>query len=569
MKLFYRFSACCLVAILPASLSAQVITVQNGATVNVQSGASVRVTGTNIVSLENSGTVNSSGVINMSGDLENIASGQINLNSGSQTFVRGNYTNDNNVNAAAGSEVIFNGTGVQTITQRGPLSTQWKFYNLRLNGSAGMKLDMQTDLEIANNGTLNFNNQTVGNIIQTNAGNFVEMGQNATLTGIVDPAGPNDPQNYSYVDGHFRWLVSSAQTKYDFPLGKQGGGMMQGGQKMHLDFGTDISAQITRLEAIYDDNPIGLPNPIAACGSQASDPVVGYTGTWEYFAFNGATPVTNLTGGRRYGVGTYPRNVDISGATTGTSIIRHTGDADYRYVQLNGAVLLVNAANEKCQIGPGINYTALENLNQFSSVKSVKAPASSPFPVEMLSFRAIPLIESIQLDWTTAQERNAKSFDIERSLDGTNFVTIASGIPAMNRTSINQYAHEDRNVEFNVPYLYRIKQIDNDGKFQYSVVREAMLVKNGSYFVGIYPNPTRNQLSLTTVLPTEAKIGLTLYDVAGRLVAESTVEGVEGLNQFDLSNLIVQLSGGTYTLSVRALNNINLQHYEKLVVLSN
>jgi hypothetical protein len=52
-------------------------------------------------------------------------------------------------------------------------------------------------------------------------------------------------------------------------------------------------------------------------------------------------------------------------------------------------------------------------------------------------------------------------------------------------------------------------------------------------------------------------------------VAESTVDGVEGLNQFDLSSLIVNLSGGTYTLSVRALNNINLQHYEKLVVLSN
>ncbi len=144
----------------------------------------------------------------------------------------------------------------------------------------------------------------------------------------------------------------------------------------------------------------------------------------------------------------------------------------------------------------------------------------SPLPVTWLYFRGKTVVKDNILDWATANEQNSKQFDVERSLNGTNFnrIGIVNASGNSNQTATYQYA--DRNIDqLNSEFMfYRLKQIDIDGKFKYSnVVRLRYNEKNTANTI-VYPNPTPGLV--TMLVGDNALIGTVavLYDINGRLL---------------------------------------------------
>lgn len=93
-------------------------------------------------------------------------------------------------------------------------------------------------------------------------------------------------------------------------------------------------------------------------------------------------------------------------------------------------------------------------------------------PVSWLYVRAASSQYGVHLRWATANEINNKEFQIERSTDGIFFVSVAKVEPAASMHSGSQqryYSLLDSTVSKGV-FFYRIKQIDSDGAFSYSVV---------------------------------------------------------------------------------------------------
>lgn len=91
-------------------------------------------------------------------------------------------------------------------------------------------------------------------------------------------------------------------------------------------------------------------------------------------------------------------------------------------------------------------------------------------PVVFNGFFVTRSNNNIVLNWSTAQESNSSNYEVQRSFDGTNWSTIAIMMGAGNSTTVQQYNFTDKNMTAAVAY-YRIKQVDIDGRYEYSTVK--------------------------------------------------------------------------------------------------
>ncbi len=88
-------------------------------------------------------------------------------------------------------------------------------------------------------------------------------------------------------------------------------------------------------------------------------------------------------------------------------------------------------------------------------------------PVELISFTAIAEKDKVLLQWRTETEVNNYGFDVERSVDGNYWDKIAFIQGYGNSNAPKNYSFSDNYPPFGKIY-YRLKQVDNDGKFEYS-----------------------------------------------------------------------------------------------------
>ena len=179
-------------------------------------------------------------------------------------------------------------------------------------------------------------------------------------------------------------------------------------------------------------------------------------------------------------------------------------------------------------------------------------------PVELSRFEAEANEKSILLSWTTESEVNNSGFDIERSIDGKQYETIkfVKGIGNSNDTW--NYSFEDLNAKPNVKYYYRLKQIDFDGKSEYSDVLTSKIEGDRLELV-LSPNPSNGCTAIhLSGSMLEASV-IEIYSNTGSLMQTETP--MSGNTQVDLD--VSSLAQGIYFVKVQSGNNA---FYEKLVI---
>jgi hypothetical protein len=77
---------------------------------------------------------------------------------------------------------------------------------------------------------------------------------------------------------------------------------------------------------------------------------------------------------------------------------------------------------------------------------------------------------NVILNWSTARELNNNNFEVQRSLNGNNWSTIAIMMGAGTANNVQQYSFADKKMTAAVAY-YRIKQVDIDGNYEYSTIK--------------------------------------------------------------------------------------------------
>ena len=136
------------------------------------------------------------------------------------------------------------------------------------------------------------------------------------------------------------------------------------------------------------------------------------------------------------------------------------------------------------------------------------------------------------LDWSTASEKNAAHFDIQRSSDNTAWSSI-SQVKAVNNAYGSDYQFIDAQPLSGTNY-YRLQMVDANGSTELSKI-VAVNASTGNKSLKIYPNPAKDVLTILTDANTE---GVSIFDINGRLVL-SVVDKSQNVN-------IQKLASGVY-----------------------
>jgi hypothetical protein len=231
--------------------------------------------------------------------------------------------------------------------------------------------------------------------------------------------------------------------------------------------------------------------------------------------------VTNVGGNtitvlKNIGNGTYDQRTDYS-----------TGEAPYSLqasdVDNDGRVDMLTANFN------GDNISVLKN-STFAAL-----------PVELTSFTAASRGPGVELRWNTATEMNNHGFEVERKLV-SGFTVQGSGTTVSNlkpETSnsdwtrigfvegngnsnvSHEYSFTDRTLSAG-RYAFRLKQIDRDGKFEYSKTVEVTVAAAPAKFAleQNFPNPFNPSTTIGFTLQVSGHTTLKIYDAIGREVAE-------------------------------------------------
>jgi hypothetical protein len=159
---------------------------------------------------------------------------------------------------------------------------------------------------------------------------------------------------------------------------------------------------------------------------------------------------------------------------------------------------------------PTNNYSFAERrftLGTFSKYNAL--------PVKLLYFTAIADGNKVRLNWEAANEQETLKYEVEKSLNATNFIYLGTVMSRQMQQSA--YTDFDHNPAMGWNY-YRLKIIDKSGSFFYSPVR-AVKFDKGREEVKLFPVPATTVLNIQ--LPTSYinQATLQVFAADGKFIA--------------------------------------------------
>lgn len=148
-------------------------------------------------------------------------------------------------------------------------------------------------------------------------------------------------------------------------------------------------------------------------------------------------------------------------------------------------------------------------------------------------------LQGIELRWSTATERHAFRYDIERSTDGSVFEKIGEQSARGNSNGAVDYAFLDKKPVAGANY-YRLKQVDFDGT---AALSNVAVVKWQPATAGISPNPASGIFEIKNAGTWEKAV---LKNALGQVVRSFT---------FSEQTSLEGLKSGVYLLEVFETEN--------------
>ncbi|MBX2930306.1 MAG: T9SS type A sorting domain-containing protein [Chitinophagaceae bacterium] len=187
--------------------------------------------------------------------------------------------------------------------------------------------------------------------------------------------------------------------------------------------------------------------------------------------------------------------------------------------------------------------------NRVAVTATIDNSPTCGLPVTYSSFTGRKEGNTNLLEWTTATESNNLGFELQRSADGRSYSKldfISSKADNGNSNIALSYTYNDDKPLASNNY-YRLKQMDKDGRVNYSNV---VLLKGEKAtqvsITGVYPNPTRNTLNVSIASPSTERVSIVVTDISGKVLIQQQVVLNSGDNIHNLD--VSRLSQGTYLI---------------------
>lgn len=273
-------------------------------------------------------------------------------------------------------------------------------------------------------------------------------------------------------------------------------------------------------------------------------------------------------------------NVPVTDIATATPFICNQGSvaeihvtnplstSTYQWTTPNGSIISGNTGPSIIVDTPGI-YIVTQHLQPgcatYSSDTIVVSPLSGCFvlSVDLVDFRGKWNNNQTQLDWKIMNNQLVQYFEVQRSLDGNNFITIDRIDKQYSGAAAIAYAFsEDVSGIGSSTIFYRVKLITTGNTITYSPVINLSAKNKIKNDVIIFPNPVKDifQLQLFSMANTIIEAGI--FDLSGKQIKSYNIPVQKGNNGITLDGLIGK-PPGIYMVLV----NMNDETFRQKVVL--
>lgn len=176
---------------------------------------------------------------------------------------------------------------------------------------------------------------------------------------------------------------------------------------------------------------------------------------------------------------------------------------------------------------------------------------TTPLPVVYINQSLTGGTNNITYRWTTSSEENNDYFEVEKSTDGVFWNKIGKVHGSGNSYENVSYEFIDNNPIHGYN-LYRLKQFDFNGEFQYSPIQKYFWDGNEAG-ITIYPNPSENVFYISGIINPDIKV----YSLATTQVVAEAKQS----QQIDLSDL----PNGIYYIEISNGIGSNIIVREKII----
>lgn len=179
--------------------------------------------------------------------------------------------------------------------------------------------------------------------------------------------------------------------------------------------------------------------------------------------------------------------------------------------------------------------------------------AAGLLPLDFTAVSALEKNNSVSINWATANERNVKQLDIERSVNGKDFSLLSS--VASKNNAANNYHWTDASPNEGNNY-YRIASKDLDGKTIYSEVVKAY-VSGVRQSISVFPNPaTVTNFNLQMTNQKAGLYELKLMNSFGQVFTKKTIQYAGGTS-VEKIQLLPTIPKGIYRLEIKTPDGDN------------
>ena len=436
----------------------------------------------------------------------------------------GDFTNNGTFTAGTGT-VTLNGTSTQKV---GGTSTT-TFYNLTMNNNSAYGVTLGNSEIVSNTLTL------TGGKIFTDT-NKLTLGTGTSALGALSPASP--PWQTSYIVGNFeRWFSASAMTDMAwFPVGTATSFRPAG-----IKFTAAPNPGGKILVAGYNSNPGSMNTAfLTDVGSYVID-------RYSKDAWWQITPTT-LNGGT-YSVSLGAFSITGVNDFTKLRVLKRATSSSL------WALAGTNSPGNGTNLQPFANRDGLTGFSQFGiGGYSTDNPLNTdaPLPVSLASLTSSTAGRNVMLKWTTISEINNSGFDIERKGFSGEFRKVGFVQGKGTVSTPSSYEFTDRNL-VSGKYSYRLKQIDNNGNFEYFTLSGDVIVGVPSKFdlSQNYPNPFNPSTKINFDMPKDGLVSLKIYDLLGREVT-TLVNEARTAGYYTVEFNATSLTSGIYFYRINA-----------------
>jgi PKD repeat protein len=170
--------------------------------------------------------------------------------------------------------------------------------------------------------------------------------------------------------------------------------------------------------------------------------------------------------------------------------------------------------------------------------------------------------KEITINWTTIPEYFCQTFELERSVNGRDFETIAT-IQCKGGITDKKQTYKYKDSQGGSLFFYRLKVIsdDPDSDYNYEFYSPTITVRRNSFegvevYVPdsgprIFPNPFTHQINVTFTDQVNQLVTFDLFDASGRLVFQHE----EFINDVFVTLDVVPVVAGTYYLGIKIGDN--------------